>query len=247
MSGPTSTGLVLLDEIRRGAAYTARLAPARLGVATLASATVRLIQPDGAVAWTGTATVAAAAGSVVIPGSVTTDVDPATGWLLEWSYTLTDGSTDAALNPVDVVLYTLHPVAAWSDVVARHKDLTRLVGSDLSDAQAKGDHAWFHIIQKLRGRGKRPCLVVDSGMFFELHILKWLALVYGDLDTGGEASSEGERHLRYDAAFEAMWNTTTFELADPSTWRRTGDRTAARSTLWLGGTGSGSFRPIPTQ
>ena len=246
MNGPTSTGLRLLDEIRRGAAYTARLSPSRSGVAVLVSATARLLDPSGVEMWTDTATVASGAGSVVIPGAITTDVEPATGWLLEWSYTLADGTSDVSLNPVDIVLYTVKPTACWDDLVARHKDLPRLTGTDLVDAQLKGDHAWIHVVQLLRMRGKRPCLIVDSGMLFEPHLLYWLALYYSDLGTGGSTSTDGERAAMYFSQFETLWASMTFELANPATWQRTGIRAATRGTLWLGGTGAGSYRPVPT-
>lgn len=245
-TGPVSTGLKLLDEIRRGAAYTARLSPSRAGVPMLASATVRLLQPDNTVAWSGPATVASAAGSVVIPGTATENADPAVGWLLEWTYTLTDGSDDVALNPVDIVLYTVKPVATWADLVTRHKDLPRLTGSDLDDAQAKGDQAWIHIVQALRMRARRPCLIVDSGMLYEPHILYWLGLYFAGLATGGSASTDGERAADYFGRFDALWQTLTFELADESTWKRTGSRKGTRGPLWTGGTGTGQYRPIPT-
>lgn len=244
-TGPVSTGLVLLDEIRRGAAYTARLAAQRSGVPTLASATVRLLRPDGSEAWTGPATVLAGAASVVIPGSATTDEDPATGWLIEWAYVLTDGSEDTALNPADVVLYTVKPTCVWTDLVTRHKDLPRLTGNDLDDAQAKGDQAWIHIVQAVRSRGKRPCLIIDSGMLWEPHMLYWLHLYFADLGTGGDESAEGQRAARYFAQFESLMSSLTFEVADPASWQRTGRREGTRPSLWLGGTGAGQYRPVP--
>jgi len=245
--GPTSTGLRLLDEIRRGSDYVARLTPQRSGVGTCTAATVRLLRPDGEVAWSGSATVASGAASVTIPGSATTSDDPGTGWLIEWTYTVTGGAVDTALNPADVVLYTVKPVATWQDLIDRHADLSRLIGADLTAAQAKGDQAWVHVVTQLRARGRRPCLIVDSQSLFLPHLLYWLHLHYADLDTGDEASSEARRAARYAAEFAEHWGTLTWEVADPSTWRRTGERIAPRGVLWAGSSGQRSFRPVPSR
>jgi hypothetical protein len=238
-----ATGLSDLYEVRRGEDLPLSFAPTVNGAAVdLDVVTVSVSDPTGAVVSSGAAAVAGGVATYTLLASVTADRDPGTGWIVEWSY-LVDGEPIArkVRNPLDVVLYTVEPVIGWSDLLGRHADLAeRNASGDKAYAQIRD--AWLTIKQRLRSRARRPCLIVDSYALREVHLLLSLAFVWRGLATGGSETQEGQDADRYEAQFERLWETLTFEEADPATYRRTGDRKSTRGTLWLGSTGTGQFR-----
>ena len=238
---PLSWGFRQPDEIRRGADYLARVSPTRDGVVVVTAATLRVLNEGGTVVASPAVTVAAGVCTATILAAITATVDPVMGWQLEWTVTETAGAVEVGLNPADVVLYRVGAVIGWDDLVGRHADLaTRLsVGSK---AGPKILDAWSVVCQRLRQRGKRPCLIVDSFALRESHLLLALAYVFRDLAAGGEGSPEWSWAEHYDAKFEAEWATLTFEVADESTWRRTLDRSATRGAVWLGSVGTSGYR-----
>ena len=248
---PISTGWRGADEIRRGAAYTARLAPMRAGESVaFTAATVRVLDYAGAVIDSGAATVSANVGTYAIAPSTHADLDPATGWTIEWTCTFTGEPAAVMLsNPAELVLHGIQPVVAWSDLLARHPDLTeRLATGDDEEtaedrAQAALDEVWSVVRTRLRGKGRRPVLVVDPFMFSEPHIFGTLAVLFRGLATAPD-SAEWMLAADYDAKFEAYWSTATFEEADPSTWQRTGTQKSAKGSTWLGSTPHTRFRPL---
>lgn len=245
-----STGWRGADEIRRGVTYIARLAPMRSGEAVaMTAATVRVLDASGAVVVSGAATVAANVGTYEILNTVTADLDPSAGWLIEWTPTLTDHPGHGALrNPADLVLYGIEPAIAWSDLLTRHPDLAErlAVGSDVETAEDRGqaalDEAFASIRTRLRAKGERPTLIVDPYMFAEPHAFAALAILFRGLSTAVD-SIELAMAKDYEDKLEAYWLNTTFEPADESTWKRTMIRKSPAGATWAGSTPAARFRP----
>lgn len=245
-----STGWRGPDEIRRGVAYTARLAPMRSGESVaFTAATVRVLDANLAVIDSGSATVTANVGTYAITPSTHTDLDPTSGWTIEWTCTFTGEAAPVVLsNPAELVLHGIQPVVAWSDLLARHPDLEErlAVADDTETAEDRGqaalDEVWKVINTRLRGKGRRPVLVVDPYMFSEIHIYGALAILFRGLATAVD-SSERQDAKDYDDKFEAFWTTVTFEEASESTWKRTMVQKSARGATWLGSTPAPRFRP----
>lgn len=250
MSALLSTSWRTADEIRRGASHVVGLTLSRSGaVVAITAATVRVLDETGAAVETGTAGLSGGSASFTMAGATTTDVDPSDRWMIEWTATTSYG-TEVYRNPASVVLYSVAPVLTWDILLGAHSDLAERLatGDDLSTAKAraqtKQDEAWYSIVQGLRKKGRRACLVVDSYALLDAHKLATLRDIFRDLAGGGEPTTTPEWALyeAYKADFEAEWANLTFEEADPSTWDRTGIRRATRGGLWVGSSGAMPYR-----
>jgi hypothetical protein len=224
-----SLGQVNTLEVRRGASRVIRLTPERDGgVVIFDTVTVEVRNADQTVVQAGAADVDDSTGvaTFTIDAATTTDVDldvGATGWDVVWTCSL-DGEDEDIVHrePMDVVLYEVQPQVTWGMLTARHPDLPSRTNG--TNAQPQITEAWADILGRLRGKGKRPTLIVDSVALREPHLFLTLAMVWRGLATGGEGSPEWQHAERYDARFEAAWASMTFEVADASTWQRTSVR-----------------------
>lgn len=252
MAAPVSLGQVNTLEVRRGASRVIRLSPERDGDPVIfTSIAVEVHDSGGAVAQSGAATVNPTTGiaTYTILAATTEDVDidtTAQGWEVVWTCTLA-GEDEVLVHrePLDVVLYAPQPQVVYSTLTDRHGDLEQRLGRRGEDpgaaAQKKITEAWNTLLGMLRQKGRRPSLIVDSVALRQPHLLLSLELIWRDLASGGQGSPEWQYADDYAGKFQAAWDATTFETADPSTYDRTLQRDGARpSGIWR--TAPGRFR-----
>lgn len=227
-----SLGQTRTLEVRRGADRVLRLTPERDGAAVVFdSVTVEVHDSDMTVRQSGAASVDSETGVVTftLEADTTADVDldtDGTGWEVVWTCELAGEDEDLVhREPLDIVLYVPQPQVTWPMLTARHPDLA--ARTNATHAQPQIDEAWADLLGRLRSKGKRPTLVVDSAALRQPHLLLTLALVWRGLASGGQDSAEWQHADRYDANFESSWASMTFEVADPSTWQRTNERDGA--------------------
>lgn len=247
MSGAVTTNWTGPDELLRGEDYVASLTTTQDGAALdIDSATVSLVKPDGTVAATAAATCVANVATYTFDGVLTASEDPGEGWRITWALVL-DGTPAAAKlqNPAAVVLYQVAPTVTPDSLLKRESEFrNKLAAGGLDDilAECIGE-AWIVLTQRLRQKGRRPYLVLDSYALHESLTLLSASYAYRRVATEAGESVEWAKATLYEDKFETAWGDLTFEEADPSTWQSTGVRKGASPTMWLGsGTGTGTFR-----
>jgi hypothetical protein len=246
-----STGWTGPDEVRRGSAYVFQLQVNRAGeIVPLSAATIRVLDRTGTVKASGTASISIdGIASVTMAGSITENEDPQLGWTVEWSATDDDGNAFVLVNPVDIVMYTVVPSVKWDDLVALHPDLTERLasGDDVATAKATAqsyiEQAWYRVREKLRARGNRATLIVDSYSLRGVHLYETLSDIFRGLMTANDVAEQTMAEY-YAAKAMSEWDTMTFEVMDPSTYSRTLAARSSRPGLSLGSSRTTVFRPF---
>lgn len=251
MAGPISIAWTGPDELVRGVDTTLRAQLSRDGAAlTVVSATVSVFRPDGtAIVTDAAATVATDTASYSVAASLYADDDPGDGWFVRWS--IVAGSvTTKAQNIASLVLYPA-TLTATTAAMLKREDTVRNLRTDTDLATLLSDclsEAWITICNALRQKGRRPYLVLSGHDLYEPTLLLALARAFRRCATDGEGSPEWVKADYYEGQYKEVWENTTFEEADPSTWKPAGTRRGTASSLWLGsGAGRTSHRSLTTR
>lgn len=155
-------------------------------------------------------------------GSVTDDLELANRWRVAWSLVMPDGVTHTFENRAVLCRRVPSPVVTEQSLYARARALDPsrpecvTKRTDYADAI---DDAWYTLINRLVGSGKRLELVTDPTTLREVHLTLVLTRVYADLAARvnpSYANTRDDYERQYEAAFGSL-NLPTDEGDDGTT------------------------------
>lgn len=184
----------------------------------------------------GGAVLATATGTGACVWSLTADAAWPFGEDYRAEWTIVAGSTQRYEHQALVVHSRLYPTVGLSDLARRYPQLVggRQPLVDEARARAVIAEAWTHVLGRLRSKGRRPWLIMDSSDLAHLHLeraLELLLMSATGANAGGSYLMLVEAHR---AEQERAWRDLVVveAPADPTDGGLT--RRSARSTLWLG-------------
>ncbi len=182
---------------------------------TETGSTVAIYKPDGS-ALLGPVQVTDVTGSMAVhdvaAGTLTTSVELAEGYLVEWALIMPDGVTHTFRRACAVGRRRLYPVVTDDDLLRRHSDLADLRPSSQTSYQNQLDEAWEEIVTLLRQGGSIAHLVTSPEEFRRAHLYKTLELIFDDFSISQAAEAKWAAEAKkYEKRFGVAWSGLTLK------------------------------------
>lgn len=226
-----------VDLVERGRTTLLRCRTYRAGtIASPSSGTVSIYDS------TNTLVVSAAAATVSdgwatysLLGSVTSALDPADGWRIEWSLVMPDGNTHSYRNEAALCRCVPSPVVTEAVLYARVPSLDPSHPAAISSRAEYSDlidEAWVDVTNRLLAGGNRVELVLSPSSLREPHLLLTLSLIYEDM-AGRLNPAHMDMARSYREQFEASWKRLDLRRYDTNDDGEPDTRRSARGSIWV--------------
>lgn len=195
----------------------------------------RLYDPSGALRQDGGDVVGAQAVLDVLAASTSTHPRGA-GWRVEWDITVDAGVLRPQIDAV-VTRRQLYPVVTPGDLIGRHGMLDRDSArpATASTLQDHIDEAWRVIMDRIKGRGDLPDLVMSPSSLREVHLYMALELAFADIAGDNAGSGYTDREGMYAQKAMDAWSALTWvvDANDDGVPDANAKRQAPPRQVWL--------------
>ena len=159
------------------------------------------------------------------------------GWRVEWTITLPDGTVLHPRNDAMLVRSGLWPVVTDADLYRREPSLDPGgVAPVTSRAGFQGylDEAWTELQLRLIGLGRRPYLIMEPSALRQPHLYLALSLIFA-----GEASRLSDaweqKADRYNDLYSRAWDSLAPHYDEDDDGQADSRRKSLQPTVWLNG------------